>query len=117
MTKRVLFAAFGCALAACTPAAAPGGEGAANNDPAAAAPTYSYKCGDASYKLVLDFDKLEATRDGGEPVTLRALFPMNADGVATYTDGKTSFFVKSGAKQPDVSFARGRMAATPCAPG
>jgi hypothetical protein len=113
--KGNLLAASVCALAltACSP---PTSDGAANNDPSAAAPTYSYTCAETLYKLVLDFDEIEATSGDRAPVTLPALFPMSAEGVATYTDGRISFFVRRGQAQPEVSFARGKMAPTPCTP-
>ena len=103
-----------CAFAACSPSASKG-DAAGANDPAAAPPHYSVKCGAQTFQITLNLDKVDAALADGSTVSLPALFPMSADGVATYTDGKMSFFVKQGAAgAPTISFARGKMAPTAC---
>ena len=75
-------------------------------------------CGGDSFRVAFEDQRAVLVSDDGGTTELRLLPPAAgaAPGVATFTDGRVSFYKSGGGETPTiVRFARGRMAAQDCA--
>lgn len=75
----------------------------------------TYRCGDTTFKVAFEAGAAYVTMPDGSLVQLDRLGPSDLESpVRTYTNGRLLFVEDRSGAEPQVRFARGRMAPMPC---